>query len=70
MLQFLQGIADFLIAAVQLLFNFIHGVLQLLSMIPGALAMVTQSVAFMPNVLVAFAVGMISVSVVYLIIGR
>lgn len=70
MIQFLQTIGNFLYSVVDLLLNFINGIMQLLSMIPGALTMVNSSVAHMPTVLVAFAVGMISISVVYLIIGR
>lgn len=65
-----QAIGDFLYAAVNLALNFIGGVIQLLRMIPSALTMVMNSVATMPSVLVAFAVGLISISVVYLIIGR
>lgn len=70
MIQFFQTIGNFLYSVVDLLLNFINGIMQLLSMIPGALSMVSSSVAHMPTVLVAFAVGMISISVVYLIIGR
>lgn len=65
-----QTIGDFLYAVVNLLLNFIGGILQLLQMLPSALTMVMNSVASMPSVLVSFAVGLISVSVVYLIIGR
>lgn len=66
----LQSIGQFLYAVVNLLLNFIGGVVQLLQILPSALTMVMNSVATMPSVLVSFAVGLISVSVVYLIIGR
>lgn len=65
-----QAIGDFLYAVVNLLLNFVGGIIQLLQMLPSALTMVMNSVSTMPSVLVAFAVGLISVSVVYLIIGR
>lgn len=65
-----QALGDFLYAAVNMLLNFIGGVVQLLQILPSALSMVMNSVATMPSVLVSFAVGLISVSVVYLIIGR
>lgn len=70
MIQFFQSIIDFLLSVQSIVRSFVDGIFQLISMIPGALAMVNSSVAAMPSVLVAFAVGMISVSVVYLIIGR
>lgn len=70
MSNILSTIGDFLYAAVNLLLNFIGGVIQLLQILPSALSMVMNSVATMPSVLVSFAVGLISVSVVYLIIGR
>lgn len=70
MSNILQSIGDFLYAVVNLLLNFIGGIIQLLQILPSALTMVMNSVADMPYVLVAFAVGLISVSVVYLIIGR
>lgn len=66
----LSAIGEFLYAAVNMLLNFIGGVVQLLQILPSALSMVMNSVATMPSVLVSFAVGLISVSVVYLIIGR
>ena len=66
----LQSLGDFIYAAVNMLLNFIGGVIQLLQILPSALSMVMNSVATMPSVLVSFAVGLISVSVVYLIIGR
>lgn len=65
-----SAIGDFLYAVVNLLLNFIGGIIQLLNILPSSLTMVMNSVAFMPSVLVSFAVGLISVSVVYLIIGR
>lgn len=65
-----QAIGDFLYAIANLVLNFIGGIIQLLQILPSALTMVMNSVATMPSVLVSFAVGLISVSVVYLIIGR
>lgn len=70
MSSILSTIGDFLYAVVNLLLNFIGGIIQLLQILPSALSMVMNSVSSMPSVLVSFAVGLISVSVVYLIIGR
>lgn len=70
MINILQTIGNFLYAVANLVLNFIGGIIQLLQILPSALTMVMNSVATMPSVLVSFAVGLISVSVVYLIIGR
>lgn len=70
MAEFLQGILSFLGSIVALVVNFVQGVGQLLQMLPGAMSMVTYGIATMPTVLVAFATALISISVVYLIIGR
>lgn len=66
----LKSIGDFIYAVVNLLINLVSGVVQMLTMIPSALTMLTNSVAFMPTILVAFAMGLITVSIVYLIVGR
>lgn len=65
-----KSIGDFLYAVVNLLVNVVSGLFQMISMIPAALTMLTNSVAFMPTVLIAFAIGLITVSIVYLIVGR
>lgn len=65
-----SAIGDFLYAVVNLLLNLINGIIQLLKIVPSSVTMLMNSVASMPAVLVAFAVGIVSVSVVYLIIGR
>lgn len=66
----LKTLGDFLYAVVHLLINLVSGVFQMLTMIPSALTMLTSSVAFMPTILVSFAIGLITVSIVYLIVGR
>lgn len=65
-----SAIGEFLYAVGNLILNFIGGIIQLLQILPSALSMVMNSVSTMPSVLISFAVGLISVSVVYLIIGR
>lgn len=69
-MAWIQSIIDFVAAVLSLLSSFVIGIYHLLQMLPGAMAMVTSSIAAMPTVLVAFATAMISISVVYLIIGR
>ena len=66
----LKGIGNFAYALVQLLLNIINGIIHMLAMIPSALTMLMSSVGYMPVVLISFAVGLITVSVVFLVIGR
>lgn len=66
----LNGILEFLGAAVALIINLVGGTLQLLEMLPHALAMLTYSLAMIPTPLFAFFYASITVAVVYLIIGR
>lgn len=70
MSNILQSLGDFIYSVVNLLINIVTGTLQMLSIIPSSVAMLTYSVGYMPTILVGFAVALISVSVVYLILGR
>lgn len=70
MTNILSTIGDFIYAVVNLLINFVTGIIQLLTILPQAVTMLTSSVAFMPSIITAFAIALISVSVVYLVIGR
>lgn len=70
MINILNQIVDFFYAIINLVINLVSGIVQMLSMIPSALTMLTNSVAFMPTILIAFAMGLITISVVYLIVGR
>lgn len=70
MIGIIKGIGNFAYALVQLLLNIINGIIHMLGMIPSALTMLMSSVGYMPVVLISFAVGLITVSVVFLVIGR
>lgn len=65
-----KSIGDFLYAVVNLLINMVSGIAQMLVMIPSALTMLTNSVAYMPTILIAFAIGLITISIVFLVVGR
>lgn len=69
-MSILKQIGDFAYALVELLLNFINGIIYMLTLIPSALTMVMNSVSSMPVVLVSFAVALITVSVVFLVIDR
>lgn len=68
--EWLLSIVKFIGSLLALLSSFIDGIFHLLQMLPSAMTMVSSSIASMPSVLVAFATAAISVSVVYLIVGR
>lgn len=70
MVSILTAIVNFFIAVGTLIVNFISGVFQMLQMLPSAISLLSYSVSMIPPVLVVFATAFISVSVVYLIIGR
>lgn len=46
------------------------GLVQLIAMIPSAFAMLTYSIGYLPSVLLAFAAVAITLSIVFLILGR
>lgn len=65
-----DALVQFFTTVLSFLYNFVAGFVQLVAIIPSALSMLTYSFNQLPPVLVAFAVAFVSVSVVYLIIGR
>lgn len=70
MINILKSIGDAIYAFNALLLNLVMGVWQMLLMIPSAMSMLTNSIAYMPTVLVAFAIGLITISIVFLVVGR
>lgn len=68
--QFLDSILSVFVMVINLVISFVQGIAQMVVMIPQALGMLTYSVSSLPPVLVVFATAFISVSVVYLVIGR
>lgn len=63
-----------ILSAITTVFDFlgylITGLVQLFAMIPSAFTMINYSLGFLPTVLLAFASVAITISIVYLIIGR
>lgn len=70
MTEVIQSIISALTAGLGLLGNLLAGIGQLLWMIPVGLTTLLYSIETMPTVIVGFAAALISISVVYLIIGR
>lgn len=68
--QFLSSLVDVAAMLIGLVINFVTGVVQMIQLIPSALSMLSYSVLSLPPLLTVFATAFISVSVVYLVIGR
>ena len=66
----LEAIGSFLSMVVGIVASFISGIYQLITTIPKALYFVTYGISMMPSVLVVFATAFITISVVYLVVGR
>lgn len=70
MIDALKSILGFFETLLDFVVFLIHGLAQLLLMIPSAFAMLTYSIGFLPSVLLAFAAIAITTSIVFLIVNR
>lgn len=70
MIDALKSILGFFETLLDFVGFLIHGLAQLLLMIPSAFAMLTYSIGFLPSVLLAFAAIAITTSIVFLIVNR
>lgn len=70
MAEFLRALLDTIVSLFAFLANIISGSLQLLRLIPQSMQFLTYSLSAVPAVVSAIAAALISVSVVYLIVGR
>lgn len=70
MLNALKSILDFLMSLGQMIKYLVTGLVQLFSMIPSAFAMLTYSIGYLPTMLLAFAAVAITISIVFMILGR
>lgn len=70
MVNALQSIMDFFGTILDMVKYLVTGLVQLFALIPQAFAMLTYSIGFLPSVLLAFAAVAITLSIIYLIVGR
>lgn len=70
MVNALKSIMDFFGTILDMVKYLVTGLVQLFALIPQAFAMLTYSIGFLPSVLLAFAAVAITISVIYLIVGR
>lgn len=67
---FFETIVNFIQAIFAFLLNLLSGTAQMLFMIPKAVSFLTYSLGFMPATIAVVVTALITVNVVYLIIGR
>lgn len=70
MVDALKSILDFFGTLLNFVEYLVTGLVQLITMIPSAFAMLTYSIGYLPSVLLAFAAVAITLSIVFLILGR
>lgn len=70
MIEFFKSILSAISTLFDVLSYLVTGLVQLFVMIPSAFDMLAYSIGFLPTVLLAFASVAITISIVYLIIGR
>lgn len=70
MIEFFKSILNAITTVFDILSYLVTGLVQLFAMIPSGFDMITYSIGFLPTVLLAFASVAITISIIYLIIGR
>ena len=74
MWQALQNFFSYFKDIIESIFSFISslvtGLIQIFTPIPAAVRMLTQSIGYIPSTLAVFATLTITISVIYLIVGR
>lgn len=70
MVDALKSVLDFFGTILDFVEYLVSGLVQLIVMIPSAFAMLTYSIGYLPSVLLAFAAVAITLSIVFLILGR
>lgn len=70
MVDALKSVLDFFGTLLNFVEYLVTGLVQLVAMIPSAFAMLTYSIGYLPSVLLAFAAVAITLSIVFLILGR
>lgn len=70
MLDFLKAIVDAIIGFTHFVTNLVSGLINALALIPEAFVLLEYSLAFVPSVLLVFAMAGLTICVVFHIIGR
>ena len=70
MVDALKSVLDFFGTLLNFVEYLVSGLIQLIAMIPSGFAMITYSIGYLPSVILAFAAVAITLSIVFLILGR
>ena len=70
MVEAMKAVFDFFGTVLDFIIYLVTGLVQLFAMIPSAFAMLTYSMGYLPSVLLAFAAVAVTMSIVFLILGR
>lgn len=70
MIEFFKSIINTISTLFDFVSYLINGLFELFSMIPSGFALLSYSIGFLPTVLLAFASVAVTLSIIYLIIGR
>lgn len=68
--NFFTWFVDLVTSLVSFLWSLIEGLLRLISLIPTAVTVLTNSIGYLPSILAAFAAATITISVIFIIVGR
>ena len=68
--EFFTWFVDTAKALIEFVWNIIDGTMQLLELLPSATETLTESLTWLPSILVGFSATTITVSIIFLIIGR
>ena len=69
-IDFFQGLIEIIGSLINLLLNLVRGIIQLIFLIPSAVTLLTTSIGVLPSILVGFATATITISVIFIIVGR
>lgn len=70
MFKFFDWIVNTISSLVEFLWTLIKGLIQLISLLPLAVNLLTNSIGVLPSLLVAFATATITISVIFILVGR
>lgn len=70
MLNFFDWLVDTISSLLEFLWTLIKGLIQLISLIPTAVNLLTNSIGILPSLLVGFATATITISVIFVMVGR
>lgn len=70
MIDLLSSIVETIVSLVQFVINAINGLIQLLLLIPQALAFVTSSISMLPPFVIPFILAGLYIGIVQYIVGK